>query len=71
MKKFLLTMLTVFCCFILANESALSQSNSGKRWKVGGVPAIAYDADMGFRYGGLINLYDHGPNMELFPRYRH
>ena len=71
MKKFLLTMLTVFCCFILVNESALSQSNSGKRWKVGGVPAIAYDADMGFRYGGLINLYDHGPNMELFPRYRH
>lgn len=48
-----------------------SQETSGKRWKMGGVPAIAYDSDMGFRYGALANFYDHGPNLELYPRYRH
>lgn len=48
-----------------------AQDNQGKRWKMGAVPAVAYDADMGFRYGALANFYDHGPNLELYPFYRH
>ena len=71
MKKhfFVIPMLTVI--FLTFSMSAFSQDNTGKRWKMGGVPAIAYDSDMGFRYGALANFYDHGPNLELYPAYRH
>ena len=71
MKRRTLVIFVAFCSLFLIGKSAFSQEKSGKRWKMGAVPAIAYDADMGFRYGALSNFYDHGPDMELYPRYRH
>jgi len=39
-------------------------------WNFGVLPCIAYDADKGFQYGALINLYDYGDGSE-YPGYRH
>ena len=71
MKKQLLVMTTLTAILLFCVTSVYSQDNTGKRWKMGGVPAIAYDSDMGFRYGALANFYDHGPDLELYPSYRH
>jgi outer membrane protein assembly factor BamA len=29
-------------------------------WTFGAVPVIAYDSDLGFKYGGLVNFYNYG-----------
>ena len=39
-------------------------------WNFGAVPAIAYDADVGFRYGALANIYHYGDGSR-YPKYDH
>jgi len=39
-------------------------------WTFGAVPAIAYDSDVGFKYGGVVNFYDFGDG-STYPKYRH
>jgi len=36
----------------------------------GGVPAVAYDSDLGFLYGVILNLYHYGDGSR-YPRYDH
>ncbi len=39
-------------------------------WSLGVVPVIAYDSDVGFRFGGVVNFYDFGDGT-IYPGYRH
>ncbi len=39
-------------------------------WNFGGLPAISYDADMGFQYGALANIYYYGDG-STYPQYFH
>ncbi len=39
---------------------------SGYKWGV--IPTLAYDADIGFKYGGNINIFDYG-NGDKYPDY--
>jgi hypothetical protein len=39
-------------------------------WTFGGVPAISYDRDVGFRYGAIVNFYDFGDGSR-YPKYDH
>lgn len=39
-------------------------------WSFGGVPAIAYDSDVGFKYGAVVKLFHYGDG-SLYPKYRH
>ncbi|MBN1598943.1 MAG: BamA/TamA family outer membrane protein [Bacteroidales bacterium] len=41
-----------------------------KGWSFGAVPAIAYDTDIGFKYGGVVNFYDYGDGT-IYPEYKH
>ncbi len=41
-----------------------------KGFSFGAVPAIAYDSDLGFRYGALANFYDYGDGT-IYPFYKH
>lgn len=52
-----------------AQEDSLIHSGK-KRFKVSGLPVVAYDADMGFQYGVVGNLYDYG-DWSQYPEYRH
>jgi outer membrane protein assembly factor BamA len=39
-------------------------------WNFGGVPVIAYDSDIGFKYGALVNVFHYGDGSQ-YPKYRH
>jgi len=41
-----------------------------KGWSFGAIPAIAFDSDIGFKYGAVLNLFDYG-NGSIYPAYRH
>ncbi len=62
--------------FIFIPSIIFSQTDTTKKeikksgWTFGAVPAIAYDTDLGFKYGGLINLYNYG-NGKDYPKYHH
>ncbi len=39
-------------------------------WTFGGVPAVAYDSDVGFKYGAVVNFYHFGDGT-TYPKYHH
>ncbi|PTN09752.1 Omp85 family outer membrane protein [Mangrovibacterium marinum] len=39
-------------------------------WNFGALPAITFDSDLGFQYGGLVNLYQYGDGSR-YPEYDH
>ncbi|MFN8254676.1 MAG: hypothetical protein U0W24_03245 [Bacteroidales bacterium] len=41
-----------------------------KGFSFGALPVIAYDTDVGFKYGALVNLYDYGDGSR-YPEYDH
>jgi len=53
----------LFVVFITTLSFAQDEEKKEKikdGWSFGAVPAIAYDSDIGFKYGGLVNFYDYG-----------
>ncbi len=73
MKYFL-----VFYCIVSQLSNLFSQSDSSKLEKqkiktgfsFGGVPAVAYDSDQGFRYGLILNVFHFGDGSN-YPNYKH
>ncbi len=47
-----------------------NDSNIKKGFSFGAIPIVAYDEDTGFRYGGLINIYNYGDGSN-YPQYNH
>jgi outer membrane protein assembly factor BamA len=41
-----------------------------KGWNFGGLPVLAYDTDIGFKYGALINVFHYGDGTR-YPKYDH
>jgi outer membrane protein assembly factor BamA len=41
-----------------------------KGWNFGGLPVLAYDSDIGFKYGALINVFNYGDGSR-YPKYDH
>jgi outer membrane protein assembly factor BamA len=76
MKSLAITLLlaTLFSFPLVAQET--DSTSSGKKEKVktgfsfGGVPVVAYDSDIGFKYGALVNLYWFGDGSR-YPMYDH
>ena len=73
--KSLKIFLSIFLIFILTsptlsqkNEKAADEAKTG--WNFGILPAISWDNDLGFQYGGLINLYQYGDGSR-YPLYDH
>lgn len=66
--------------FLAATLTAMGQADSVKSsvkadkiktgWNFGGVPVIAYDTDIGFKYGALVNVFHYGDGTQ-YPKYRH
>ncbi len=53
-----------------ADTATRSHDKIKKGWNLGGLPAIAFDSDLGLLYGLVINLYHYGDG-SIYPRYRH
>ncbi len=64
MKKFFYTLLLLLTTSIIwaqtedTTESEEEYVKTG--YSIGGVPVVAYDSDLGFKYGVVVNLYDYG-----------
>jgi len=73
---------TIFLAFIVFSVLSLHAQDEQKQatekkdekvktgWNFGAVPAVAYDADVGFRYGALANIYNYGDGSR-YPKYDH
>ncbi len=53
-----------------ADTATVKKEKSKSGFSFGAVPAVAYDSDLGFRYGALANFYDYGDGT-IYPFYRH
>jgi hypothetical protein len=74
--KITLTWIYVLSGLMLLQISAWAQKDKEKKeakiptgFSFGALPTVAYDADMGFQYGGLVSLYDYGDG-KLYPKYK-
>jgi hypothetical protein len=66
-----LFLLFVFPVLVSSNEPFLNDTTKTSRYKFGVIPVLSYDADLGIKYGGVINLFDYGqtkvpPNFEQY-----
>lgn len=69
MKK--ITMLAcslLMCCTALMAQKENTNIRTG--WTFGALPSVSFDADLGFQYGALTNIYYFG-NGETYPEYLH
>jgi hypothetical protein len=75
MRKSLLLLFTLSGIMLLHFSASAQEDKSKKEAKIptgfsfGALPTISFDADMGFQYGGLVNLYDYGDG-SLYPSYK-
>jgi hypothetical protein len=71
----------VFFCLMLIVSVELLQAqekdsanivkdNIKKGLNLGCLPDLSYSSDVGFEYGGLINIYDYG-DVKIYTRYKH
>lgn len=68
-----------FFILIIVSVSAYGQNskdsininkNAKQGWSFGAVPVVAYDSDIGFKYGALANFYHYGDGSR-YPEYNH
>ncbi|PKP21401.1 MAG: hypothetical protein CVU04_01795 [Bacteroidetes bacterium HGW-Bacteroidetes-20] len=73
MKKFLFVTI-VFFSFSAALMAQETQNEPVKKikkgWNLGLLPSIAFDADLGFQYGVLTNIFNYGDGSK-YPEYLH
>src|SRR5690554_7529820 len=53
---------------LLAQDQVREDVKTG--WNFGVLPAVSFDADLGFQYGGLVNLFQYGDGSR-YPLYDH
>jgi len=71
MKKLLFLSVTLFLfSSLFAQEDSTKTEKVKTGFSMGGVPVVAYDADTGFKYGGLVNFYHYGDGTN-YPNYNH
>ena len=76
MKKNLcltLALLMAFAVCSAQNDSikqTVKQEKIKKGWNLGGLPVVAFDTDLGFEYGALVNLFNYGDG-STYPQYKH
>lgn len=73
MKRFLLVLLAlIFSVSVFSQEDQAEESENDSiknGLTIGGVPALAYDSDLGFLYGAILNFYWYSDNK--YPVYDH
>jgi hypothetical protein len=55
---------------VLNAQTDTTNNKVKKGWTFGALPAIAYDTDRGFKYGGLVNFFNYGDG-STYPDYLH
>ena len=79
MKKILLLIISFLLFFPLVSGHVEEKSEKKEKtktdsvktgWTLGGVPVVAYNRDVGFKYGALVNFYNFGDGSR-YPLYDH
>lgn len=52
------------------NDSLTPPEHIKTGWTFGVLPAVSYNSDLGFQYGGVVNFYHHGDGSN-YPKYNH
>lgn len=60
----------LFVLAMLALTLPAQESKTKSGWNFGVLPTISFDSDLGFQYGGLIDLYNYGTG-DIYPDYYH
>ncbi|MBU1368474.1 MAG: BamA/TamA family outer membrane protein [Bacteroidetes bacterium] len=69
--KCLLVLFPLSVSTLFAQDSTQSQQALIKKgWNFGLLPAVSYNTDLGFQYGGLVNLFHYGDGSR-YPNYDH
>jgi len=68
MKKNLLSVVCVFLALGLFAQTENKDELIKKNLNFGALPTVAFDTDLGFQYGALMNLYDYGDGSR-YPKY--
>ena len=70
-KIFIASFLLVCVTAVMAqNTDTVANKNIRKGWTFGALPSVSYDADYGFQYGALTNIYYFGDG-STYPEYLH
>ena len=67
--KLLLLLLSVFTLSVMA-QTEKPETVTKQGWNFGALPAVTFDTDLGFQYGGFINLFNYGDGSR-YPSYNH
>ena len=76
MKRHLLILLAVLltASFSFAQDDSQKQTEKTDKiktgWNIGGLPVVAFDTDLGFEYGALVQLFNYGDGT-IYPKYKH
>lgn len=62
MKFYLVILSLFFSIFSFSQKKNKLVENKEKRFSWGAIPALSFDTDLGIKYGGIINFFDHGSN---------
>jgi hypothetical protein len=68
--KYYLSFICICFSLGLFAQAEKKEAEIKKNWNFGALPAIAFDTDLGFQYGALVNLFDYG-NGSRYPMYDH
>lgn len=73
MKKNKFVIVVAFLMLIIlaklsAQDTSMVKIKTG--WTFGLLPSVAFDSDLGFKYGGLVNFYNFGDG-STYPNYKH
>lgn len=69
-RYMILAAVTAYFCFPLGLLAQQDEDYVKTGWTFGALPAVSYNTDLGFQYGGLINLYYFGDG-STYPNYMH
>jgi hypothetical protein len=68
MAKHFLTLFLFLPLSIFGQEEEKRKTENKSRYSYGVIPALAFDSDLGFKYGAVVNLFDYGET-KLPPHY--
>lgn len=68
LRIILFLFLTVFSTILVAQTDSTKTEKTKKGWTFGLIPVVAFDSDLGFKYGGLVNFYNYGDG-STYPKY--
>lgn len=68
----ILILIFLFCCnqSFGQNDTLVPPDNIKTGWTFGLLPAVSYNSDLGFQYGGVVNFFHYGDGSR-YPKYNH